>query len=128
MSLRNLLTQAPSKLLRIGILCFLWAAYGLVLYSTYETDACPPAVEHREAIQCGLLAPLVLTANLLGCIPSGGSTVGIAICILLAYPALAIVLLRSRTLQRLVVISSALAMLSGLGLWCTFYLYVHSGG
>ena len=120
--------KPPSRILRIAIVGFLWAACGFVLYATYQTDACPPEVKHREAIRAGLLTPLILSGNASACIrePSWQSAVGIGF--LLGYCALAIAILRSGTITRLATASVSLGILSGLGLWCTFYSYAHSGG
>lgn len=121
-------SEAPSPLWRVAVFAFLWAACGLVLYWTYQTDGCPPDVKHREAIWSGLLTPLVLSGNASACIrqPSWQPVVGISF--LIAYCAIAVVLLRSRSITRLATASIVLAMLSGLGLWCTFHSYAHSGG
>ena len=106
----------------------LWAACGFVLFATYQSDACPPDVKHREAIRAGLLTPLFLAGNVSACIrqPSWQPVAGIGF--LLAYFAVAIVLLRSCTITRFAAASVLLAILSGLGLWCTLHSYAHSGG
>ena len=121
-------TNSPSRLLRIAMFSCLWVACGFVLYTTYQTDACPPDVRHREAILSGLFTPLFLSGNAGALIhqPSWRPVVGIGF--LLAYCAIAIVLIRARTTARFATASVLLAILSGLGLWCTFHSYAHSGG
>ena len=120
--------KPPSRLLRLAMFGCLWAACGFVLFATYQTDACPPEVKHREAIRAGLLTPLVLSGNASACIRQAAWQPVAGIGFLLAYGVVAIVLLRSRTITRFATASVLLSILSGLGLWCTFYSYAHSGG
>ena len=125
---QTMLSKPPSRLLRIATFGGLWATVGVILYATYQTDACPPEVKNREAIQLGLLAPLFLSANVSACVRGfpGGLAAGIGF--LSAYVVLAMVLLLSRTMTQFAMASIFLAVLSGLGLWGTFYSYAHSGG
>lgn len=121
-------SKPPSRLLRIATFGGLWAIVGVILYATYQTDACPPEVKNREAIQAGLLAPLVLSANVGACLRGFPGELAAGLGFLSAYVVLAMVLLRSRTMTQFALASILLTLLSGLGLWGTFYSYAHSGG
>ena len=120
--------KPPSRLLRVATFGGLWAIVGFILYATYQTDACPPEVKNREAIQAGLLAPLFLSANVSACLRGFPGELAAGLGFLSAYVVLAMVLLRSRTMTGFAMASVFLAVLSGLGLWGTFYSYAHSGG
>ena len=120
--------KPPSRLLRVATFGGLWAIVGFILYATYQTDACPPEVKNREAIQAGLLAPLFLSANVSACFRGSLGELAAGIGFLSAYVVLAMILLGSRTMTQFAMASILLAVLSGLGLWGTFYSYAHSGG
>ena len=71
---------------------------GFILYATYQTDACPPEVKNREAIQAGLLAQLFLSANVSACFRGFPGELAAGIGFLSAYVVLGMVLLGSRTI------------------------------
>ena len=122
-------TGPPSRLLRIATFICLWLVCGLVVYATYQTtDSCSPKAEHREAMLVGLLNPLFLSANASACIRERSWQSVALFGFLLAYGALAILLLGSRTIARLAAASVLLIILCGIGLWCTFYSYAHPAG
>ncbi len=85
-------------------------------------------MKNREATQAGLLAPLVLYANVGACFRASLGELAADIGFLSAYVVLAMVLFRSRTMTGFAMASIFLAVLSGFGLWGTFYSYAHPGG
>ena len=120
--------KPPSRLLRVATFGGLWAIVGFILYATYQTDVCPPEVKNREAIQAGLLAPVFLSAKVSACFRGSLGELAAGIGFPSAYLVLGMILLGSRTMTQFVMASIVLTILSGLGLWSTFYSYAHSGG
>ena len=120
----------PSWLSRIVVVLVIWIVSGFMVHTNYETDACPPEVESREAMLAGVIAPLFFAANA-GSAPLV-HTVSLRPVAAWGYLILFVVLvffvLRSRSHKALCLAGLCLGLLSAIGLWCVIYTNAHSGG
>ena len=125
---RNAMGRPVPFLLRILVLLAIWSAFGVICYSNYQTDACPPEVKHREAMFAGVIAPLFLASHTTAsCFDTPYWLKQVfAWGFLFGFVALVIALLRSASRRWFVLFMIALITLLSGGAWCLIYANAHA--
>jgi hypothetical protein len=121
------LTKAPSALVRILTVCFLWAVFGYAIQAIYAAKGGHFAINEMGVVQAGLLTPLVLAINGFMCV---GPSLGLSCAgtlFLLGFPASVVALLFSKSITRFTKAAIAVTVFGGVGLICVVCVLENSG-
>lgn len=118
----------PILLERLAVVLAIWGIVGFGVFANHQTDACPPDVEHREAIRAALWAPVVLADGASQLVRSVSLRPVVGLSFLACWVLLVLLVLRSRTRKALYLRGITLAFMCSAGLWCVSYMRTHPVG